>query len=82
MESSFTIALDLQDGISHPAAKPERMESSFTIALDLQDGISHPAAKPEIAAFKFSRCLISSHIRRQSRCRWSQVSGWSPDSSK
>jgi len=41
VESSFRIGLD---GISHQAAKPERMGSSFRIGLD---GISHQAAKPK-----------------------------------
>ena len=41
------LALDLQDGISHPAAKPECMSQVSGLALDLQHGIPHPAAKPE-----------------------------------
>jgi hypothetical protein len=41
------MALDFQDGISHPAAKPQRLESSLMMALHFQDGISHPAAWPQ-----------------------------------
>jgi hypothetical protein len=52
MESSFRIGLD---GISHQAAKPERMESSFRIGLD---GISYQAAKPEWVKFRISSCRI------------------------
>jgi hypothetical protein len=45
MESNSGSGLDLQDGISHRAAKPEWVESSFRIRSDLQDGLSHRAAK-------------------------------------
>ena len=39
-------ALDIQDGISHPAAKPEWRESSQDQLLIFKT-VSHPAAKPE-----------------------------------
>jgi len=39
--------VDFQNGISPPAAKPQRMESSFMNDVDFQNGISPPAAKPQ-----------------------------------
>jgi hypothetical protein len=39
-----SIDLALQEGISHPAAKPEWMESSVINSSCSSDGISHPAA--------------------------------------
>jgi len=66
------LALDFQDGISYPAAKPRWMEPSFEgLALDFQDGISYPVAKPRWMEPSFRDWLLIfktvSHIRPRSR---------------
>ena len=57
------MALDFQDGISHQAAKPERMESNFLmVLLDFQDGISHQAAKPKRMSQIYDQILIKTGL--------------------